>query len=547
MLPVTPGSRGPLIGPGDSSGQLGLLKSGTVRSIIFVAGPVIVRAFIGPVHLAPLSATGGLPYLSQRRIVRSAINKTNLERVWWTVGLPRDWRPASSPIWAPVPFRFLGVSRFCRTSWPVPAPVRVRNSCASLLHLNRSTDFRHALGAKVRAVFTREFARSSLANLQSIKRAICSRNSRLFIGFSRVRKSAVMIESGGGAVFPVATTYPASRRPVSALGVYCQCMRQAAIRTPLTEVFELEYPIVLAPMGGASGAELAAAVSNAGGLGLIGGAYGDASFLSRELDAIHAKTTRKWGVGLITWKAGEEALEAALSHKPDAFFISFGDPLKFSRQIQAAGCVLICQVQDVESARRAKEAGANFIVAQGTEAGGHGTNTRSTLPLVPAVIDAVTPTPVLTAGGIADGRGVAAALALGAAGAVIGTRFCATRESLLHGAAKDRLMRAQSGDTVRTSVFDTVRGYEWPASFTGRALRNRFQEEWEGKNGGLRDNEPAREGYRTAQRNGDFDTAVIWAGEAVDLVSGLPAAGELLSTIGRHAQQEIRRLAGLLG
>src|SRR5690242_19586531 len=234
-------------------------------------------------------------------------------------------------------------------------------------------------------------------------------------------------------------------------------MRQAAIRTPLTEIFGLEHPIVLAPMGGAAGADLAAAVSNAGGLGLVGGAYGDLAFLSRELDAIHTRTTRKWGVGLITWKAGEEALDAALSHKPDAFFVSFGDPLKFSRQIKAAGCVLICQVQDAESAVAAKQAGADLIVAQGTEAGGHGRNTRSTLPLVPVVVDAVTPTPVLAAGGIADGRGVAAALALGAAGAVIGTRFCATKESLLHGSAKDRLLRAKSGDTVRTGVFDAAR------------------------------------------------------------------------------------------
>ena len=331
------------------------------------------------------------------------------------------------------------------------------------------------------------------------------------------------------------------------LGVYCERMRRAAIRTALTELFGLEYPIVLAPMGGAAGAELAAAVSNAGGLGLVGGAYGDPAFLARELDAIQSSTTRKWGVGLITWHAGADAFRVAMEHKPDAFFLSFGDPLKFAKEIKAVGCILICQVQDVESAVAAKKAGAEILVAQGTEAGGHGSDVRSTLPLIPAVVDAVAPTPVLAAGGIADGRGVAAALALGAAGAVIGTRFCATKESLLHPAAKDRLLRAHAGDTVRTRVFDQVRGYDWPAPFTGRALRNRFWEQWTGKDAGLPGNETAREKYRTAAQNGDFDTAVIWAGEGLDLVADVPAAGELLTQIGCQAERELRRLAGLLG
>ena len=333
---------------------------------------------------------------------------------------------------------------------------------------------------------------------------------------------------------------------LAASGVGAQT-REAGIRTPLTETFGLQYPIVLAPMGGAAGADLAAAVSNAGGLGLIGGAYGNVQFLTRELDAIGTKTKKKWGVGVITWRAGEDAVRLALSHKPDAFFLSFGDPLKFAKPIKAAGCVLICQVQDPENAKAAKQAGADFIVAQGTEAGGHGTNTRSTLPLVPAVVDAVAPTPVLAAGGIADGRGVAAALALGAVGAVIGTRFCATREALIRSAAKDRLLHAKSGDTVRTNLFDEAVGIEWPAPFTGRALRNRFFNEWYGKDTSLHNNETVREAYGKAQQEGDYDTAVIWAGEAVDLIAELPAAGELLTSIGRETEQELRRIARLVG
>jgi nitronate monooxygenase len=137
-------------------------------------------------------------------------------------------------------------------------------------------------------------------------------------------------------------------------------------------------------------------------------------------------------------------------------------------------------------------------------------------------------------------------LALGAAGAAIGTRFCASQEALTRPAAKERLLRAKSGDTVRTSLFDQAVGVEWPNSFTGRALRNRFFEEWNGRSAALKSDEAAREAYRSAQQNGNYDTAVVWAGEGIDLISGIPSAGELVRKIGREAEQELRRLASLL-
>ncbi len=188
-----------------------------------------------------------------------------------------------------------------------------------------------------------------------------------------------------------------------------------AIRTALTERLGLEYPIVLAPMGNVSGGRLAAAVSNAGGLGLVGGGYGDPDWMRRELSVARTEAARPWGVGLITWHATAETVEFALRYEPHAFMLSFGDPRPYVPAIKAAGCALFCQVQSVEDARAAKAAGADVIIAQGTEAGGHGAR-RATLPLVPAVVDAVAPTPVLAAGGIVDGRGLAAALMLGAQG-----------------------------------------------------------------------------------------------------------------------------------
>ena len=244
---------------------------------------------------------------------------------------------------------------------------------------------------------------------------------------------------------------------------------------------------------------------------------------------------------MITWAATDEILQLALDHGPRVLMLSFGDPRPYATDIKAAGCALICQVQDVEDARAAKKAGADFIVAQGREAGGHGAE-RATLPLVPAVVDAVAPTPVLAAGGIADGRGLAATLMLGAQGVLMGTRFYAARESLGHWRAKERIVAARGEDTRRTRVFDVVRGQEWPEPYTGRALHNRFLERWAGREEALAA-ELDKEGraFQEAVSEGDFETAMVWAGEAVDLISEVGNAGELVRSIGMEAESNLRR------
>ena len=313
-----------------------------------------------------------------------------------------------------------------------------------------------------------------------------------------------------------------------------------AIRTPVTELFDLTYPIVLAPMGFVSGGELAAAVSNAGGLGVVGGGYGDPEWLARELEIVTSATRRPWGVGLITWSATTEAVELALSYRPAVFFLAFGDPRPFIPLISEAGCLLVCQAEDVEAALEAQEMGADIVIAQGAEAGGHGA-TRATLPLVPVVVDAVAPTPVLAAGGIGDGRGVAAALALGAAGAVVGTRFCVAEEALVHPTAKQRLVSARGGATQRTHVFDTARGRPWPTLHTGRALRNRFLAEWHDRDTALAEDAAELERYREAAETGDFDTALIWAGEAVDMVNSIEPASAIVERLGRDAEAWLRQ------
>jgi len=314
----------------------------------------------------------------------------------------------------------------------------------------------------------------------------------------------------------------------------------------MTAMFGLDYPIVLAPMGSVAGGSLAAAVSNAGALGLVGGAYGEPNWLRTELSKVRSGTRRPWGVGLITWHATPEAVELALSYEPHAFMLSFGDPRPFAPTIKEAGCTLICQVQGTEEGKAAEAAGADVIVAQGTEAGGHGAE-RSTLPLVPALVDAVAPTPVLAAGGIADGRGLAAALMLGAQGALMGTRFYAATEALGHESARERIVAAQGRDTRRTRVFDVVRQHVWPQPYTGRAIRNRFMERWDRREDDLAealDEEIPR--FRAAVRDGDFDTAMIWAGEGVDLISDVAPAGELVRRIGVEAETCLRHASELL-
>ena len=319
-----------------------------------------------------------------------------------------------------------------------------------------------------------------------------------------------------------------------------------AIRTALTERFGLEYPIVSAPMGAVAGGRLAAAVSNAGALGLVGGGYGDPGWMRTELSIVRSETAHPWGVGLITWHATHEAVELALSYEPHAFMLSFGDPGPFVPAIKEAGCALICQVQSVEGGRAAKAAGADMIVAQGTEAGGHGAD-RSTLPLVPAVVDAVAPTPVLAAGGIVEGRGLAAALMLGTGGALMGTRFYAATEALGHRRAKERIVVAGGGDTRRTRVFDVVREHAWPEHYTGRAIRNPFMERWDGREDDLKAALEAEiPAFQAAVGEGDFDTAMVWAGEGVDLIPDVASAGELVRRIGAETEASLRHAGELL-
>jgi nitronate monooxygenase len=318
-----------------------------------------------------------------------------------------------------------------------------------------------------------------------------------------------------------------------------------AIQTSVTKLFGIEHPVLLAPMGSVAGGALAAAVSRAGGLGMIGGGYGDRAQLETEFAAAGNTPV---GVGFITWSLEKqpELLDLALARAPKALFLSFGELGPFAPKIKRAGIPLIAQVQTLEQAKRALGEGADVLVAQGTEAGGHG-GARATLPLVPAVVDIAGAAPVLAAGGIADGRGLAAALMLGAAGVVCGTAFYASAEAVAHPNAKKTVVASSGDNTERGTSVDVVRGIAWPAEWNIRTLRNTFTDRWSRDPDGLKANiERERAGFLAAREAGDTDVAAVIVGEGVDMVREVLPAADIVRNIVADAEKQIRRASDLL-
>ncbi len=321
-----------------------------------------------------------------------------------------------------------------------------------------------------------------------------------------------------------------------------------APQTELARKLGSRYPILLAPMDIVSGARLTAAVSLAGGFGILGGGYGDKAWLMRELamlkEQLLAGEQAPFGVGFITWSLAKQPdlLDIALKAKPRAIMLSFGDPKPFGAAVKNAGALLICQVQSEAMAEEALQAGADVLVAQGTEAGGHGSS-RSTIDIVPSIVDlAAGRVPVVAAGGIADGRGFLAALALGAEGVLLGTRFYATLEADGAEEAKRRICAASGGDNIRGIIFDISRNNVWPAPFTGRCLVNDHVRRWHGRELELVQNaEAVGKEYNAAREAGNFDIAAVIAGVAAGLIHDVPPAAVVIDRIISEAGDIMRR------
>ncbi|NIF20418.1 NAD(P)H-dependent flavin oxidoreductase [Candidatus Pantoea multigeneris] len=317
----------------------------------------------------------------------------------------------------------------------------------------------------------------------------------------------------------------------------------STLSTALTRLLNIQHPLVLAPMGGVSGAELTRAVSQAGGLGLLGASYGDADWMRPQLSALR-DLEQPWGVGLVMFTVARrmELLHLALDYGPDVVALSFGEVKPFIQPIHSNGAKVIVQVHDVDQAIVAHEAGADALIVQGAEAGGHSLK-RASLPLFPAVRDALGETVILIgAGGIADGRGVAAAFDLGMDGAMLGTRFLASDEAIPSLKVKQRLVDAVASDTVRTRIFDDVRGISWPAPYSGRAIANAFSTEWIGKEAALAaDVEALGQAYSQALAEDNVDIRAIWAGEVSDLITNVQSAETIVHTTIRETVAQLQR------
>jgi len=320
-----------------------------------------------------------------------------------------------------------------------------------------------------------------------------------------------------------------------------------AFSTKLTRALNIRYPIVSAPMAFAGGGALAAAVTRAGGLGLIGGGYGDPAWLEDQFDAAGDQPV---GVGFITWslRKSPSLLTDALKHRPAAVMLSFGDPRPFVDAIRGAGAVMICQCQNMEHVQDAVDVGAEVVVAQGTEAGGHGA-LRGTLSFVPEAADFLkthaSDTLLLAAGGIADGRGLAAALMLGADGVLVGTRLWASKEALVKEAHHQAILESDGDGTLRTRVADIARQLPWPRGFTARIRRNAFTDRWHGRENELEAN-LAVEGprYRQAFAAGDPDHTAVWFGEAAGLIHAVEPAALIVERMVAEAAFHLTRRGG---
>jgi nitronate monooxygenase len=305
--------------------------------------------------------------------------------------------------------------------------------------------------------------------------------------------------------------------------------------TWLTEKFGLSVPVVAAPMANVSGGRLTAAISAAGGLGMLGAGSAVSADWIRTEGAVAAATGKPYGIGLMAWSLADqpEHLEAVLELKPALVSLSFGTYGPYVETLQQAGIVVATQAGTVADAREAIAAGVDVIVARGAEAGGHGRNAVATLPLLQAILD-LTELPVLAGGGISGPRGLAAVLAAGAVGGWIGTAFLTTAEALTPDPARERLLEADETDTVYGTVFDAASRAGWPDEFGGRALRNSFYDRWEGREQALKIDDAGHSEYVAAVRSADPTVSSLYAGQGVGALSGRPTAAEALAHLATY-------------
>ncbi|MBV8696067.1 MAG: nitronate monooxygenase [Chloroflexi bacterium] len=319
------------------------------------------------------------------------------------------------------------------------------------------------------------------------------------------------------------------------------------LHTQICDLLDIKHPIFSAPMsGGISAAELTVAVSQAGGFGLIGAMTTEGpDWLHAQIRQVRERTDKPFGVGFISSFPGLDALvQVALEEHVTAVSHSFADPTPYVPGAHTVGVKVIAQVQTVAQAIRAVQAGVDVLVAQGTEAGGH-TGYIGTLPLVAAVMDVARTLPVLAAGGIADGRGLAAMLLLGAQGVWMGTRFYASREAGARAWEKQHLVEAGTDDTVLTKVYDLTFAYPFPSTIGDRVVSNDYTARWHGHDEDVvAHREELREQVLAAMKDGDVHLAAVRAGNAIGLIHRIESAGDIVRQTAAEAESILRERPG---
>src|SRR6266705_587401 len=320
------------------------------------------------------------------------------------------------------------------------------------------------------------------------------------------------------------------------------------LHTYLTTSWGLRYPIIGAPMAYVGRGRLARAVTQAGGLGMLGiGSSESVEFLMQEVAIARGSDSGRFGIGMHSWAIEKrpDLLDAAIEARPFLISISFGSPAPYVERLHQHGILLATQVNTRVEAIQAEQAGVDLIVVQGTEAGGHVTGQVSTLPLLQSVLDAVQ-IPVVAAGGIASPRGVAAALAAGSEGVWVGTALLASPECANTDQARTRITLARETDTILTRAFDVAQGLSWPPQYPGRALRNRFTDRWHAHIDELPQANEARQQLAEAIASKNYDLAYIYAGQAVGLVTHQQPAAEVIQQLGDGAERLLRDRTALL-
>jgi NAD(P)H-dependent flavin oxidoreductase YrpB (nitropropane dioxygenase family) len=315
------------------------------------------------------------------------------------------------------------------------------------------------------------------------------------------------------------------------------------LTTPACELFGMIHPVVLGGMGLGTNPDLVAAVSNAGGLGIQGCGGRPPAEITRLAATIRERTDRPFGLNLLLFRAGDAEWDATLATRPPVVSTAWAtadQPLaELFTQAHDAGTKVLHMVSTVPEAARAAEAGADAVVAQGTEGGGH-VGLMGTMTLVPMVARAISPVPVIAAGGLADGAGLAAALVLGAQGALFGTRFLATAEASIPDAYKQLLVDSDGHNTVVTELPDIANATVWPGAYA-RIERNRFYETWAGREGELRYRhaEAAAAAWRALEA-GDTDNAFLYTGQTAGLIDAIEPAAVIVERIVADATERLR-------